>query len=177
MLVRETGATALIVSHDAAATAIADRIVHVRDGRIVEEARPGGPTALVVARGGWVRLPEPLLRRAGPPASRRRRARGPRLVAHTLSARHAAAAAAETAAPLSRCRLPGAAVAASSGGRRSASAGRATGRTVFAGLDATFRAGRFTAVVGRSGSGKTTLLHLLAGLERPTDGDVALLGE
>ena len=33
------------------------------------------------------------------------------------------------------------------------------------GLDATFRAGRMTAVVGRSGSGKSTLVHLLAGLD------------
>jgi ABC-type lipoprotein export system ATPase subunit len=39
-----------------------------------------------------------------------------------------------------------------------------------------FHAGTFTAVVGRSGSGKTTLLHLLAGLERPTGGEITLLG-
>jgi putative ABC transport system ATP-binding protein len=48
-------------------------------------------------------------------------------------------------------------------------------RVVFAGFDASFRAGRVTAVVGRSGSGKTTLLHLLAGLERPSGGDVVVL--
>src|SRR5262249_45705763 len=36
-LVRERGATALVVSHDEAATAIADRLVYVRDGRVVEE--------------------------------------------------------------------------------------------------------------------------------------------
>ena len=35
------GASALIVSHDAAAATIADRLVHVRDGRVVEEAAPG----------------------------------------------------------------------------------------------------------------------------------------
>jgi len=67
-LVRENGATALIVSHDAAATGIADRILHVRDGRVVEESRPGGTSSLVVARGGWVRLPERLVREVGAPA-------------------------------------------------------------------------------------------------------------
>ena len=66
-LVHETAATALIVSHDAAAASIADRIVHVRDGRIVEEARAGETSALVVSRGGWVRVPEPLLRELGAP--------------------------------------------------------------------------------------------------------------
>jgi putative ABC transport system ATP-binding protein len=47
---------------------------------------------------------------------------------------------------------------------------------VLGGLDAVFRAGRMTAVVGRSGSGKSTLVHLLAGLERPTAGSVVVAG-
>jgi putative ABC transport system ATP-binding protein len=37
-------------------------------------------------------------------------------------------------------------------------------------------AGAVTAVVGPAGSGKTSLLHLLAGLDRPTAGSVALDG-
>jgi putative ABC transport system ATP-binding protein len=36
--------------------------------------------------------------------------------------------------------------------------------------------GRLTAVMGPSGSGKSTLMHILAGLDRPTDGEVLIAG-
>jgi putative ABC transport system ATP-binding protein len=38
-------------------------------------------------------------------------------------------------------------------------------------------AGQFTAVMGPSGSGKSTLMHLLAGLDRPTEGRVHIGGQ
>jgi putative ABC transport system ATP-binding protein len=38
------------------------------------------------------------------------------------------------------------------------------------------QAGDFVAVVGKSGSGKTTLLNLLAGIDRPTKGEVIIAG-
>jgi putative ABC transport system ATP-binding protein len=38
-------------------------------------------------------------------------------------------------------------------------------------------AGQFTAIMGPSGSGKSTLMHLLAGLDRPTEGRVEIAGE
>jgi putative ABC transport system ATP-binding protein len=37
-------------------------------------------------------------------------------------------------------------------------------------------AGQFTAVMGASGSGKSTLMHILAGLDRPTSGQVSVEG-
>jgi len=43
-------------------------------------------------------------------------------------------------------------------------------------VDAEFRPGTLTTIVGPSGSGKSTLLNLLAGFDTPTSGDVLLGG-
>ena len=51
------------------------------------------------------------------------------------------------------------------------------GETMVVALDdvtARFERGRYTAIMGPSGSGKSTLLHCLAGLDRPTAGEVFL---
>ncbi len=45
-----------------------------------------------------------------------------------------------------------------------------------AGVSLEFPRGELTAIVGPSGSGKSTLLHILAGLDRPTDGSVWIDG-
>jgi sulfonate transport system ATP-binding protein len=51
------------------------------------------------------------------------------------------------------------------------------GRQVLRGVDLTIAAGDFVAIVGQSGCGKSTLLRLMAGLETPSSGEVALAGE
>src|SRR5215207_5159969 len=43
-----------------------------------------------------------------------------------------------------------------------------------AGVSADFERGRYSAIMGPSGSGKSTLMHILAGLDRPTEGSVRI---
>jgi putative ABC transport system ATP-binding protein len=67
--------------------------------------------------------------------------------------------------------------------RTTATAARATGVTKAYGtgdaqvralddVSVTIEAARFTAIMGPSGSGKSTLLHVLAGLDRPSTGEI-----
>ena len=44
------------------------------------------------------------------------------------------------------------------------------------GVSLSIAKGKLTAVMGPSGSGKSTLMHILAGLDKPTSGDVTIAG-
>src|SRR4051812_14891415 len=44
-------------------------------------------------------------------------------------------------------------------------------------VDIEIHKGEFVALMGPSGSGKSTLLHLIAAMDRPTGGEIAVLGE
>lgn len=168
-LAAEQGTTALVVSHDEDAARIADRLVYVRDGRVVEEGRPGGRSSLVVTAPGWVRLPDPLLEALGAPTRLHAEA-GEDGVVLSTDAQDRDLEMPTPAMFHERAAQPGDVVAEVRG------VSRRFERTVLAGLSAEFRAGTLTTVVGRSGSGKTTLLHLLAGLDAPTHGQVFVAG-
>ncbi len=45
------------------------------------------------------------------------------------------------------------------------------------GVDFEIHRGEFCAIVGTSGSGKSTLLNMMAGLEKPTKGEIMIAGE
>jgi len=60
-------------------------------------------------------------------------------------------------------------------GRRLPSGGRQL--TILQDIELEIRRGEFVAVLGPSGSGKSTLLALMAGLDRPTTGEVHIEGE
>jgi ABC-type lipoprotein export system ATPase subunit len=167
-LIRAERCTAVIVSHDPESASIADRVIQLRDGRVSEESgRELGAQSIVVGRGGWLRLPEELLRRSGIRTHASARLEGREIVVSGDESSEPVAAVAAAA------EAPGAAkdLAALRQVRKSYGP-----RTVLDSLDAVFPSSTLTAVTGPSGSGKTTLLHVLAGLELPDDGDVDVLG-
>jgi ABC-type lipoprotein export system ATPase subunit len=176
-LAREHGCTTVLVSHDPGSTRIADRTVRIRDGRVSEEtAREAGEESIVVGRGGWLRLPEELLLRAGIGSRARAELGGKGIVVSPVGTLSSDATESSRERPETPRRAPSSVVAET----RSLSKRYGTGRratTVLSELDASFSGGSFTAVTGPSGSGKTTLLHLLAGLSTPTAGEVIAFGQ
>ncbi|MFL5946715.1 MAG: ABC transporter ATP-binding protein [Gaiellaceae bacterium] len=171
-LVHERGGSALIVSHDEAASAIADRLVYVRDGRVVEERAPDAPPALVLNDPGWIRIPDPLLEALGNPRRLRATLDGLAIQLDSVTpAAWVAPVTAREAQPRSRASHPVAELQAVT--KQFAPAERPT----FERLSHRFASGTFHAIVGPSGSGKTTLLHLLAGLDSPTEGSIVVSGE
>ena len=162
-LVGEERATAVLVSHDPASTGIADRVVHLRDGRVSEEHRDGEET-VVVGSGGWLRVPEETLAASGI-------VRRARVVAREGVVELHPVAGGETSSP-----VPAPVVTGQRGGVLEArGVSRRFGSEVaLSSLDAVFRPGELAVVTGPSGSGKSTLLALLAGLDLPDEGEVVL---
>lgn len=161
-LTAEHGSAAVLVSHDPVSTQIADRVVHIRDGRVSEE-QSGELETAVVGAGGWLRIPEDVLRAAGI-HDRAQIVPGDESVAlHPVAGR--------VSAPVKRTRLGGA--------RGELLEARGVSRRYGAQValetvDATLLPGELTVVVGPSGSGKSTLLALLAGLDLPDEGEIRL---
>jgi ABC-type lipoprotein export system ATPase subunit len=173
-LARTYGASVMLVTHDPATAEVADRTLRIRDGRIVSDRRGGEEEALVVD-GGWLRLPPDVLTAAG--IGRRARAQP---TADGVVVTRAASGSGPPAPPSAEvppqpperrvpvrvelCQLT-----------RSYGNGL-TRRQVLSGLTHEFAPGQLTVVTGRSGAGKTTLLRLMAGLDRPSSGQVMLDG-
>ena len=162
-LVAEQHSAALVVSHDPASTEIADRIVHIRDGRVSEESHGGTETA-VVGTGGWLRISEEVLRGAGIYDRARVVVGDGSVELHPVDGRVAA-----TALRSTQVQGVSGRVLEARGVSRRYGTELALDR-----LDATFLPGELSVVVGPSGSGKSTLLSLLAGIDVPDEGEVRL---
>lgn len=164
-LVAEYRAAAIVVSHDPASTDIADRVVHIRDGRVSEESRGAFETA-VVGAGGWLRVPEEMLYAAGIHDRALIVPSEGFVGLHPVDGRHA-----PTKAPAATLH----------GARGDVVEVRAVSRrygaqTALDRVDATFHPGELAVVTGPSGSGKSTLLALVAGLDVPDEGEILVGG-
>ena len=177
-LTRTNGTSVILVTHDPATAEVADRTLAIRDGRIVGDRR-GGQEALVID-GGWLRLPSELLIQAG--IGHRVRVRPTPdgvIVTRADSDSGPARPAGPAGPPAARSQPPPALWAPVQVELRSLARTYGHGltrRDVLGGLTHDFAPGRMTAITGRSGAGKTTLLKLVAGLDRPSSGQVRLDG-
>jgi ABC-type lipoprotein export system ATPase subunit len=191
-LARTNGTSVILVTHDPATAEAADRTLVIRDGRIVGDRR-GGQESLVVDD-GWLRLPSELLTQAGIGPGKGRRARvrpapdgvivtpavsdsgpaGPAVSAVSAGQAGQAGQAIAKARPQPPAQWAPVQVGLVGVARTYGHA--LTRRQVLGGLTHDFAPGRMTVITGRSGTGKTTLLKLVAGLDRPSSGQVVLDG-
>ncbi|MET4196730.1 ABC transporter ATP-binding protein [Bradyrhizobium sp. LA6.12] len=166
------GAGLLLISHDLAVVAgIADRVIVMRDGRVVDS----GPTRDVLTH---PRHPYTRQLIAAVPSGR---SRGSRLA----SARFEPDASDATAVSIVREPLPqrqaaGEVVLEVKEISKSFIAPKAAGRAksvVLQDISFDVRAAEVVGIVGESGSGKSTCAKIVLGLLHPDDGEVTLLGE
>jgi ABC-type lipoprotein export system ATPase subunit len=178
-LARTSGASVILVTHDPATAEAADRALRIRDGRIIGDRR-GAEEALVI-HDGWLRLPADLLTQAG--IGRRARVRSTPdgvIVTSADSDSDPASPAGPTGPASAQARpqpVPWTPVQVGLCSVARTYRRGLTRRDVLGGLTHDFAPGRLTAITGRSGAGKTTLLKLVAGLDRPSSGQVTLDGQ
>ena len=175
-LTRTNGTSVILVTHDPATAEVADRTLAIRDGRIVGDRR-GGQEALVINE-GWLRLPSDLLTQAG--IGRRARVRptpdGVIVTRADSDSGPIGPAGLAAASALPQPPVPWAPVQVELCSVARTYGHGLTRRDVLGGLTHDFAPGQMTAITGRSGAGKTTLLKLVAGLDRPSSGQVRLDG-
>ena len=170
-LARDENCAALLVTHDPAVSAAAERTIHIRDGRISAEGRES--PALILDEQGWLRLPTRVREQAG---------LGRRVRARASWGRVELLADEPTRRPGSTPAQAGMALEADA--KRfatEASFDRVSKRydsaNVLQQVSHTFAAERLHVLAGASGSGKTTFLNLLAALELPDEGSIWVGGE
>jgi peptide/nickel transport system ATP-binding protein len=172
-LAAEAGTTIVLATHDAKAAAVADRAVTVRDGRITAELAADGSRSALIDDSGLVRLEPADLEAAGIEGKARLEAAPGALV---LRAAGGAPVAVIPAAPPPAPSVPRAAPSVALRGVRRAYGSGAAAVEALPPTDLGVDGAGLTALVGPSGSGKTTLLHIVAGLERPSAGEVVVAG-
>ena len=166
-LIRAEHCTAVLVSHDPESASIADRVIRIRDGRVSEESGgPLGRESIVVGTGGWLRLPEELLRRSGIRTHANARLEGREIVVTGDENSEPERTVEATLEPPAETHEVA---------RVRQVTKRYGDRVVLDELGATFSSSTVSVVTGPSGSGKTTLLHVLAGLELADAGEVVVL--
>jgi ABC-type lipoprotein export system ATPase subunit len=175
-LARTNGTSVILVTHDPATAGVADRTLRIRDGRIVGDRR-GGQEALVI-NGGWLRLPSDVLTQAG--IGRRARVRSTPDGVIVTRADSDSGPTGSVGSPTASARpqppVPWVPVQVGLCSVARTYGHGLTSRDVLGGFTHDFAPGRMTAITGRSGAGKTTLLKLVAGLDRPSSGQVILDG-
>ena len=160
---REHNVTLILVTHDKAAEAFADRIVRISDGRISEQWLPDQVEQAIVDRHGWLRLPRE--QQYEVPALVNFEQRQDRLEVHGLTQQ-------ENSARIERQASMSTEVVVS---LRSVVLPFGAGDHV-AGVNCDVTRESFVAVSGPSGTGKSLLLQVIAGTQETVSGEVMVNG-
>jgi ABC-type lipoprotein export system ATPase subunit len=171
-LAADSGAAALIVTHDPTVAAATARTIHIRDGRLAAEGTM--EPVLIVDEQGWLRLPRRLREEAGVRERVRAHARrGQVTLLAQADGPESARAQQETAPRLDAAEKRTAEIAVAGVGKRLGDPEQEIVRD----LTWTFTPEKLHVIAGPSGSGKTTLLGLLAALDNPDEGEIWVGGE